>query len=1483
MGAAARELGLKSDRGDEDAAGSEHDNAKVRAAQNVVARLTAWRDDEVGTLEVSGQEDAMIDAHHPARVMIAVRKSPFAYADEDSFCDNLVLLLAIEDSTSTQAVDEAAIIIRFFPAAGDAARDDRVSESGLAAPLLAASAGLPPVDARDATVPPWVRRRCKNVGSAASPTKVWFMDVRTEHRLCQLREGYRDMISVGQYHFWLRLQWTVSRSNLASRFDRVWFMPSLDQEFLREQFMDHVENATRPATSSDSLQGSRALLLQDRAAGPSSPAVQQHHQRARLSAREWAIIGWQGVGEGTPADVEVAIIEEGQINAGTAALRFVSYLEAHRVAACVPLTLSWVQELARTEGISIVDLLLSRPDLLVLCILMLAKVTDDSPAQDAIGVSMIAHEIATVASEACLASLLEIFARILTSTAATSRDKTSSAQSPRGSAAAAAAAATATTATAAAPSGLPRSNTRGGDVARTGAGAGESGPNDHTAVVAATGTVVMALLCRDEPSSDPELLRETLDRVFCLVCRARNLEVAWAGATRLFPVSLVACSTSVTARELVKLMARSLRAAKSATPQLKVGLDYWMACAAHLLQRFDPVKSSFVWARDILPSAEEWVQLHLISPSVALATVAVQQSADLDDQGDGFDALTLTLLARIRTIRSSAPVPTKMDAGLMTPGWAVSQTWTLSRALVRLTCRRKTVASTATLPLLQLLSVEPAPDASERLGSARMTLLQSLVAAEDSISGRGTLETLRMLFHCMLIHVSTVYAGPFVPEIDIAKMTAQLVTLLMALKDSHRSSAQECWRAAFDLLLFAARTWEDTEHAGWALLTVREVISSFLETFVETRRGTDQEAYDFEARTIGVAPWFAAPVAHGLMRVCTTRGVSPEVVDEAVRVLNVLLAEDSGGCSATVCQVCKLDVLDSSKAPRMELDRWLLVLEDLCINRTLPDDLFALRALAKASQLDPSSAALRFSLIQSLVGLRLSSIWWPWAPPPPELTQRRRVMDRSRLKSDPEVRLLSAASGLHAEALYRIDRDAYPHDFLLPAAVGIQLGVAQLLCGALDDLDKDAIVRDLEVLLDTCMQTLDVAGSKIRDFSQGTNGGDAQTEASAQSLDFAVMRRRKQAPHAMQAEYWTRLAAVTIAIVEDALKEPLGFLWSRLAQLPPARVVLDLNRVAFSIHGCPARRLVAYDGTSWFALAFDPRRAVDDVPALLASPLGQQQVPGHARRGGLALEWNGQAQPRYATSDVLRFPCDPLIYRDGSLRMSTVDHEAPKDTDNQVFMHVFSTIAVRGNGESPYDIRVFARTQEPDRALRINLRPGKKGNEVDARGERAALGPDVGMGVSFLGEDLHLVSVEEIPWVEAAQEYLFLSIRYLRSCLEHEAWLPNSQADLTSSKQQEQQEVLFLNMANTVLDAMNSKEGISLHAIFQLQREGNLESSALYKAARGFHHLAETVCKSLEKNLDDTLDDEITQLLVQKRASVQAVLATFQGLFVADF
>lgn len=1384
--------------------------------QGDVARITAWRDDEIGTAEISGQEDAMFDAKHPASIMLSVRKNPFAFAEEDAFCDNLVLLISLEDSTSTKATDEVAVVIRFYmdepPPPPYPGMSTAPSEMPTTSLVNFQERGYM-VDSEHSSVPEWIRRRCKR----GSPIKVWFLDIHTEHRLCQLREGYRDMVTLGNQRVWLRLQWSVTRSNLSRRYHRIWFMPTVDQEFLREQFMSHVEAATRPALMESREVG--LLTMHSRGVVQQQQINEHRSDRTRLSMRDWALIGWQGAAEGTPADITDAIAGDGIMNSSTAALRFIAYLQAYRVAACAPQTLIWIQNLAEAEGLSLVDLLLSRPDLLVLCILILSKVTDDTLAHDPIGVSMISQDIAHVASEACLASFLEVFSRILANTLSK-------------------------------PPVFPAHDR-------------EASPSDRTAVVAATCTVVLALLCREAPSSDAELLRDTIDRVITLICRAQSLEVAWTGATRLFPAVLVACSPSIIARELVTLVKRSV----SYTKEYVVNddstfsgprVDYLLACTAHLLQQFDQA-ASYVWSRDILPSAEDWVQLHLIRPSIALCVEALAQAADENDRGDGFDALVSAMYTRLCAIQASSSIPTKLEVGLMDANWAVSQSWKLSYALVEVTCKRETIVCTLTLPLLQLVASELGPDSDERLGSARMTLLQSFIASVDDAQ---QLQIVSSLFKCLLIHIST-YAGAFLSEVGIVKIVAQLVTLLLALQGDESKLVRDTWRAAFGLLVFAAQSWEESEHASWALLTIREVAMHFIQRFVEMHPsllGSDP------LRPVGSSPWFASTLAHGLMRICTTRGVAQEIVDESIAVLNTLLVVQHGGCNETVRQVCKLAVLEQARAPRKELDRWILTMEDICVDTNLTNDLFALRALGKAMLLDTNSAALRFDAVERLVGTFVTSVWWPWAPPPVEFIQHRQISPTVDVSSDPEICLLQAARELHREALSRIDHDHDVGTLVLPMVCGIQLNVLLLLSGALDDIGKDTVVRDLETLVAVLIH-LHGQNSKSND--------EMENQVKASTIGVKNAESDKDNSDNPEPQYWVRLVAVAIATVEDALKEPLVYLWEQLARIPPAPHLISLHRAALRLHGVSRRRLVVYNGSSWFALAFDPRLSVKDVFKLLSTSPAK---PGKysnvfdsndgtylpSEGSGWAVDWSGHVRKDYSAENVVKLANSPLP------SPSSQEDVKKSLVTLPPALHVFATFTIRGTDEGQTLLRTFAKTDDPNRVLRIDLRPGKAGQMLDERGERAALGPGLGLGNTFLGEPLHEVAIEEVAWKEAIQEYLVLLIRYLRACLEHDIWLPKPNMPEDASTQQQ---ILFLNMVNTLLDSTLSEDGIGLRAAVLRQYEETehqeVANEALLRLSEACKKLAVTVRMSLENNLDDARRDEITQLLLKKRVLLQ--------------
>ncbi|CAK9010092.1 Uncharacterized protein SCF082_LOCUS10527, partial [Durusdinium trenchii] len=1286
-------------------------------AEGGVVRVTMWRNGEPGREVHDGK--ACIDlanvplAGSQEKVALALEVEPDQLGGPLVF-EEVVLIFSFEDETSTEARRESAVIVRFV-------KSEDAEEAS--------------AHTRESDVPPWLRRR----STPATPLRVWFFNVDTDHRLCEARQGYQDCISVADRNVWLRLAWSVTRSKVAERFGLVRFTPASDQREIRDNFVRSFHTFVKALLRANDAE--EAPYWVSRQLENTTPKIVPQSRTSASSRRKESL---ELVEINPEADVNVP-------------LEFLVLLEPAFAASCLPSLLEILSmecEFATAGSFSQIDqehfftkLLEDRSNLLVLFVVVLARVTDDRLAHPRGLLPGILEELALAASDAILLSFMRVLLRIVEASQASVQAFVWTPAYSRASSAFG--------------SGPSAWSQRSSEVDGSVAG----GQGDITNVVLAWCTTALvavqkSVAQRHSPGASQggmassTLLGQPLWRPptsgvlsvsslipiasvqedwsvvlgesLTFLMRTCPLLLSFKAVVRLYPACLVVVDPTRVARDLLRLFKRTHHALVEAGDSNVTGsLDFVLGCMAHMYGRLD---GGSLWAQEIMPSAQQWTQLSLLRQVVQIATFAAStRAADFCDMGDGFDVLVESLFDRLSTMHERH-VPHKFDLGPMTPEWALHQSWDLVVQLVALTCKRGFPVHPATLSMVHLFARQGSLGKQERGWSM----------LEDKVTGiegeQARLQVVDHIFNAAVLHLS----NPDVQfhrlgEAEMMTIASRLFDLLEDTRMALGRDAKPIWVSALKFLLYTARYWENAELARWSLVKLDNLVSQHFASH-PTSPQSSRQLFSFQFD----APWFVSLIVQGLVQVCHTIGVADTILDAAILCLNRFLSDQSSRLSAEM--ECKLAAFrlahvsgsregaslisssassDSGEEQRhlgtahesplslKALDRWILAMEDACVDKTLADRLFALRALGSALRHEPKSPLLYYDAVLNLLGPE-NQLWIsPWVSPPVHLVLRRRSGAARRVAAatarlavpsegdvTAEIRVLRRAlelqrqgiscsgSGHTAAHLYK--------DAVFAHLVVVQLQVQLQLCDALDDMGKDLFVRDAEEVIDQLLQLAKVTENHL----------------------------------------WARLAAFHVALVEDALKEPVSDLWQAVAHCPS--VIPDLRK-AEALLGFTdvfVSRPLGYLGDSkqWFVA---PASALDHS---LGSFAEQLEADAEALRfQPLSMSGSSEAMP-------FQLPCSREFHPSSKGRFLFTGHQTAE-----------GWVA-------------FARSVENgmDKALRIELRSGGR------KGEHERLG----VGALLLPETIRNVEARHVGRKEACREMLVLVTTSLRSCLENEVWLP---------------------------------------------------------------------------------------------------------------
>jgi len=625
------------------------------------------------------------------------------------------------------------------------------------------------------------------------------------------------------------------------------------------------------------------------------------------------------------------------------------------------LLLTRLEQVCVARGEALHSLMQDRPDILVLAILVLEKLCDDYWAHDLPGMSNIFSSLGSSCSEMLLLDLLTL-----------------------------------------ASSFMDRSFSRG------------DSESERQAVTFACCTVALANLRKLTTAQNSPHLGELLNSLFRSLCKRPSLILSWSSVTRLFPAILASAEPGIIARDLQFLLQRSFsdiwrRKVKSVT--------FILEGIAHLLENFDE-DEHFEWTNLFLPSTEAWVQLHLIKPASTIL-VRVLENLDLHQHdADGFDSAVEALSKRLQMLVSSSELPRKLDAGLMSPGWALEQCWPLTIKLVESTAALGENISKETLQFLVMFA-----DADSREEQGQQSLLCEYLQ-NPSLDPERVEKCVRTLQY---------FVSDLRNSERVTMVAEQLVDLLLSVYDLNCSkSAEKVWKSTLDLLLAAARIWKTGSEATAMLKALQKAVIQV--------NWKDEPGI----------PWFCSKLVRGLCGIATFRDVSHDLLDRASALLNYLAIETNPAVRNCVHDCCKLVLVEIGGLPHKEVDRWILSMEDICTDKDLNDHLFAIRALLRALLRDPGSGLLHLDLAEKLFWKDLT-VRSPWFHPHVDLL--RKVEDRS---SPEAVELLEFSIEHLRIAAESLEANS---DLVLVRALVLQMEIRLQLQKAGDDLAKDKLVE----------------------------------------------------------------------------------------------------------------------------------------------------------------------------------------------------------------------------------------------------------------------------------------------------------------------------------------------------------------------------------------------------------------------------------------
>jgi len=881
---------------------------------------------------------------------------------------------------------------------------------------------------------------------------------------------------------------------------------------------------------------------------------------------------------------------------------------------------------------------------------------------------------------------------------------------------------------------------------------------DVSSIVSAMATVALTLLSALEYENRPELVAVPFKVVFKQFTRnSRNLHVAWVGVTRLYPACLAAVEPGEIARDLGLLIDRTTKFIKESNGE---NVDFFLACVAHLFQSYDE-RDEVAWAKNVQPSSEHWVRLHILKPAAFMAEIALRIYYDQPDCGDSFDELVSGIWAMIYGMRAEKTVY-RLDTSLMTHAWAIQHTWGLVEELVRRTYKRDFPVHDNTLELVHGFACTE----SEKNGES---LLERHLFNEPS-KRRATIIT--EISRTFFVHLFTVEEVK--PCRGVAGMTqrvcSQLIRVVLDVGLALDFKEEEMWKSLLGLLFVAITTWPGTSTSLWGLQVVANLLSKYNDLVLAKPIAAVPDS------TFEEGPWFAVYATRGLVRI----GASPEANDQAIDVVAACLHALFKVARDTTWIELKLAILKYARTWKEteSLDRFVLRVENRFCKSTYGHDLFTLRTLATSLQDHPKSSSLYFEIVELLVGEGGGTVSSPWLIPSRALSKRREVKlnyGTTEEEMTPEATLLTVALELQRSGLMVLRKYKPDESVIFANIICLQLQVQLLLCSALDDVGKDIVVRDLE---DTVVRPLIDTYEKDQD------------------------------------EFWFRLAATCIALVEDALQESLSEIWTLLCGIESVLHSLIRNRSALSIYGINARRYAAFDPSNgtWTILSPDPLLSCEAIGEIVDTT-------------GARIHWNSARDNIECVYPSQEFKFD---VGGGCLFISPT--------------HCLD------NGN--IGVYVYEKNKQ---ALRLEL-------QQDQRPEYAYRSIDrSGVGTFLLPVAGSQVCAVRLSLVRACQDKLLLVIRQLRACLEHEVWLPRYDDDEDAKRSRS---ILHSMIGNELLDCFSRRVSGEGAIGYHTAKELSGGDGTLGKVCESLLQLAHVAVKSLSANQNMTrLVEEIAKFM----------------------